>query len=264
LFKTIEEAFGDYRTKVDVIERVITLNSTEDSKPRKKSRGGKRNIAMKQGLCWLKAVPKKLRETAISEVGYHPTIEAVSNYYLEHDIVPRNLRVEFIYRGAHMKRHLMWPSITQWSIISVYDRARRIGADIPYEYPLQDMPCCDSSPLPHEIAEEESKVRLEELTAHDLEDQWDDELEDAIAELSWPLDHFAIPDVEPDPVVEEMIEIPTRVGGPGDCWLKLPCAPLWFKNDRLDVTVEELLAKYRKWNVVGSFAVKAYQQEDGD
>jgi len=115
---------------------VIELDEEDDIAPRAETpikrarvRGGKRNIANKPGLCYLKNVPKKKRETAIATLGERPQIGAVDEYFKQEGIRPRGTQIRFVGQGAHVIRRRDWPTSLQWSIVTTHDRARPIGAE---------------------------------------------------------------------------------------------------------------------------------------
>jgi len=179
---------------------VIELDEEDDIAPRAetpvkrvRTRGGKRNIANKPGLCYLKNVPKKKRETAIATLGERPQIGAVDNYFKQEGIRPRGTQIRFVGQGSHVIRRRDWPTSLQWSIVTTHDRARQIGAE---DWEHTEM--------------------------------WDEVLETALGDLLSPLDHFNVvedtiefEEVEEGEWLEEEIDADVMFGAPGDCWKKL-------------------------------------------
>jgi len=203
---------------------VIELDEEDDIAPRAETpikrarvRGGKRNIANKPGLCYLKNVPKKKRETAIATLGERPQIGAVDEYFKQEGIRPRGTQIRFVGQGAHVIRRRDWPTSLQWSIVTTHDRARPIGAE---DWEHTQM--------------------------------WDEVLETALGDLLSPLDHFDViedtieyEEVEEGEWIEEEIDADVLFGAPGDCWKKLldPFACLDRPSGDQPITCRDL----KKW-----------------
>jgi len=197
----------------------LPIAAESSLKRRRGQRGGKRNLAKKPGFCYLKAVPKIMRKAMAEELGSKPFIEDVSLAYAMNDIVPRNLKVEFVREGAHMRFARGWPAALQWSIITSCDSKRRIGAE---DWSDMDYPNAPGWSAFQESVFEEMFVKRDIMALY-----------------------HALEAKEEEP--QEMVEVPVRVRGRGDCWKRVFGSYFHIDSNRTDVTAQELLEALLVW-----------------
>nr|AQM32763.1 replicase [Agaricus bisporus virus 6] len=227
-----------------VVEPVldIALNAERGvSDEKKRSRGGKRNKAKREGFCYLKAVPKTKREEAEQILGCRPTIGQVSDFYLENSIIPRNLKVEFMGAGAHMVRRFRWPAVVQWSIISQLDASRRLGAEVWSDDDLLTKSCRGDDV--EDFSEHQENVAENVATLLET-------LEPFNQLPHLPISESFI-DEENDDDLEDGEWVDRQIRGSGDCWKKIPYINMFpgihstpLENDK-HVTVDQIV----KWSI---------------
>lgn len=192
-----------------------------------KRRGGLRNRAKQNGLCYLKVVPKGKRAGAIQRLGYFPTIGSVSEMYLQNEIIPRHHKVQFWgAEGSHMVKAYGWPARLQWEILHVDHKARMIGSE---EWTEEDEQIVD-----------EFLSCIDHFEIPELRDCLDPYTSDDIA-LS--AEHLCDEDKQQCDIASnaEVVE-DVRVKGTGDCWKRvLEMRPL-IDGGRIDVTASEFVA----------------------
>jgi len=247
LIKTWCELTNLRRMRKSIVPVTHDKALVAEEKVRVKKRGGKRVKPLQEGYCYLKAVPKKLRYEAEQTLGYKPHISAVSEFYLLHSIVPRNLKVVFVGSGAHMVRRLGWPSSLQWMLLSKVPSWRRLGA-VTWDEDLEEC-----------LWQCTSYIDCDAIIEDAVEEQ---KLADYLLNLG-PNSCDTAVDAEENPCTEK-VEKPVFVKGSGDCWKKIPG---FFKGDQFEMTAEDLIDKMAEleFNYGDNFVcIEWSEQDDGD
>jgi len=133
---------SDIALSADAVSPVVVspVSQPDRATVRTRVRGGKRSLAQRPGFCYLKPVPKRLRDEAVRVLGRTPRSADVARFYAGHAILPRNFRFLFVGQGTHVLRDVGWPSARQWSFIRTVHPNRRVGSADPTDFEQFDLP----------------------------------------------------------------------------------------------------------------------------
>jgi hypothetical protein len=184
-------------------------------------RAGRRVRQNLPGRCWEKLLPRKLR-TKENDLGFYPTIGAVNEMLRRLDVVPKNKRIEFLYKdgvhGAHVVEEPKWPYLVQANINNQLDANRPLGASLET---WDKEPCYashfEAGELPPEMIEIAEFVSqyVPKDDKPELEIGGDTDKKTKLADIfEGEDDEIIVP-----PKFED-IDF-THVGGDSDCWKEL-------------------------------------------
>jgi hypothetical protein len=201
------------RCYVDYYPEPVAAVSAEVTKVKRRGvKGGWRKRSKRDGYCYSKLFMVKDRKEVMAALGAKPQINDV--YACSYDYVFRkkDYRLEFVKEGSHVVYDKGWPTFLQWDILVEKDLGRRVGSTLWNDIHI---PC--------------ASVDEPDFVMQDV--AWDQDLEIVAAEYyavhglpTGPVTELPPPlDAEDEFIPEELFERkPRKVGGSGDCWMKLP------------------------------------------
>ncbi|UQS94374.1 MAG: replicase [Brapardiv virus 4] len=182
---------------------------------KRRTRGGRRNLAKKPGYCYLSVVPKRMREDMAKDLGPKPQLQIVAEAWNRNHITPRHRKMIISSGGLHMTKSYRFPIRQQLALFLDRYPLAPIGSD-----------CWD-------VSEEELFVEMYIKTDHEAIN----------ARRPYVLPHV---DVDEDAPFFEPGEVeiePVKVKAPGNCWRSLlPMTNTAFQYDLKKK--EEWAAKY--------------------